>query len=37
MNKYPEPSTIEVIAACILGAILGAGLLALYIYRTGGF
>ena len=37
MNKYPEPSTIEILAACILGAILGAGLLALYIYRTGGF
>ena len=37
MNNYSEPSTIEILAACILGAILGAGLLALYIYRTGGF
>lgn len=37
MNNYPQPSTIEILAACILGAILGAGLLALYIYRTGGF
>ena len=32
-----QPSTLEILAACILGAILGAGLMALYIYRTGGF
>ena len=32
-----QPSTIEILAACALGAILGAGLMALYILRTGGF
>jgi hypothetical protein len=37
MNNYPQPSTIEIIAACVLGAILGGGGIALYFYLTGGF
>lgn len=38
MNKLTKnPSKLEILGACILGAILGAGLTALYILRTGGF
>ena len=37
MNNYTQPSTIEILAACILGAILGAGGIALYFHLTGGF
>lgn len=32
-----NPNKLEILSACILGAILGAGLMALYILRTGGF
>ena len=37
MNKQPQPSKLEIIAACVLGAILGGGGIALYFYLTGGF
>jgi hypothetical protein len=37
MTKQPQPTTLDVLAACILGAILGGGGIALYFYFTGGF
>jgi hypothetical protein len=37
MNKQPQPSKLEIVAACILGAILGGGMIALYFYLNGGF
>jgi hypothetical protein len=37
MNKQPEPTTLEIVAAGILGGILGGGMIALYFYLTGGF
>jgi hypothetical protein len=37
MNKQPQPTKLEILGACIMGAILGAGGIALYFYLTGGF
>jgi hypothetical protein len=37
MNKQPEPTKLEIVAACILGGILGGGMIALYFYLHGGF
>lgn len=38
MNKSQKnPSKLEILGACALGAVLGGGLMALYILRTGGF
>lgn len=38
MSKLTKnPSKLEILGACILGAILGGGLMYAYIIRTGGF
>ena len=37
MNKQPEPSKLEIVAAGILGAVLCGGMIALYFYLNGGF
>lgn len=37
MNKQPEPTKLEILFACILGAILGGGMIAFYFYLHGGF
>ena len=37
MNKQPEPTKLEILGACLLGAVLGGGLLSLYFYLNGGF
>jgi len=37
MNKQPQPSKLEILAAGILGAILCGGMIALYFYLHGGF
>jgi hypothetical protein len=31
------PKLSEILLSCALGAILGAGLMTIYILRTGGF
>ena len=36
-NSHKNPSKLEILGACILGAILGGGLVYAYILRTGGF
>jgi hypothetical protein len=37
MNKQPEPTKLEILGACILGAFLGGGMIVIYFYFTGGF
>jgi len=37
MNKQPQPTKLEIVAAGIMGAILGGGMIALYFYLNGGF
>jgi hypothetical protein len=37
MNKQPQPTKLELLGACIMGAILGGGMIALYFYLHGGF
>jgi hypothetical protein len=37
MNKQPQPSKLEIVAAGILGGVLCGGMIALYFYFTGGF
>jgi hypothetical protein len=32
-----QPSKLEILGACVLGAILGAAPVIVYLYRTGGF
>ena len=32
-----QPSKLEIVAAGIMGAILGGGMIALYFYLNGGF
>jgi hypothetical protein len=36
-KKYENVTIWEILGACALGAVLGGGLMALYILRTGGF
>jgi hypothetical protein len=38
MSKLTKnPSKLEILGACILGAVLGGGLAYVYVIRTGGF
>jgi hypothetical protein len=32
-----EPTLWDILGACIMGAILGGGMIALYFYLNGGF
>ena len=36
-NLTKNPSKLEILGACILGAVIGGGLMYVYILRTGGF
>jgi hypothetical protein len=37
MQKQPQPTKLEILGACLLGAVLGGGMIAVYFYFTGGF
>jgi len=37
MNKQPQPSKLEIVAAGILGGVFCGGIIALYFYLHGGF
>jgi hypothetical protein len=37
MNKQPQPTKLEQLGACIMGAILGGGMIAFYFYLHKGF
>lgn len=37
LKQYQNVSTLEILAAAVFGAISGALLAAVYLYRIGGF
>ena len=36
-NSQKNPTKLEILGACVLGAILGGGLITVFIIRTGWY